>query len=70
MRHLCQSMHPRIGATGGGNPVGAGFQPRQGRFNRSLNRGLIGLRLPSGKGRAMVFDLKGISGHAPHIEEF
>ena len=63
MRDLRGGMDPGVRATGGGDGMGAGFKPCQRLFDRALNRGLIGLTLPPGKGRAVIFDLKGITGH-------
>ncbi len=63
MRNLRQRMHARIGAPGGGDAVRAGFQPVQRILDRALHRRLIRLRLPSGKGRAVIFDPEGIAWH-------
>ena len=55
MGHLGQRVHPGIRPPCCGNRVRAGFKPRQSRLDRALNRGLIRLTLPPGKGRAVIF---------------
>ena len=56
-------MHARIGAPGGGDGVRTGLQPGQRGLDRALHRGVIGLPLPPGKGRTVIFDLERVSGH-------
>ena len=63
MRHLSRRVNARIRAAGGGDCMRSGFQLRQCRLDRGLNRWLIGLPLPPGKWRAIVFDFKCIAGH-------
>jgi len=57
-------MHARICATGSRDPVVPGFQPGKGRLDRTLYGRLVGLPLPTGKGRAIIFDFQGVSWHA------
>ena len=56
-------MHTCIGSPCGGNHVFSRFQPGQGRLNRALHRRLIDLPLPADKGRTMIFNKKGVTGH-------
>ena len=64
MRHLRQTMHARIRPTRCCDRMGAGLELCQGRFDRTLHRGLIGLTLPPSKGRAVIFDFESDPNHA------
>ena len=67
MGDLMRRMDARIGAARCGNGMGARFEFRQRVFDRALNRGLIGLPLPTCKGGAVIFDLKRITGHVSRL---
>ena len=56
MGHLRQRVHARIGAPCGGYGVGAWFQLCQCSLDRTLNRWLVRLPLPSDEWRTMIFD--------------
>ena len=63
MGDLSQRVNPCVSASSRANCVGAGFKLGQGIFDRALNRWLVGLSLPSGKGGSVVFDFEGIARH-------
>lgn len=60
---LRQRMDSGVGTSRSGDRMLTCLQLGQSRFYSALNRGLIGLSLPSGEGRAIVFYLEGISWH-------
>ena len=63
MGDLSQRMHARIGPPRRRNRMRARLKPGQSGFDRALNRRLVLLPLPSGKGRAVIFDFQCIAGH-------
>ncbi len=67
MTHLPARVHAGIRTTSGGDGVRTRLQTRQSGLDRTLHRWLIGLSLPPGKRRAIIFDFQGISGHAPRL---
>ncbi len=67
MRNLMRRVNARVGTASGSDGVGARLQFRQRSLYRALNGRLVGLPLPSGKRRTMVFDLKSITGHVSPI---
>ena len=63
MRHLRAGMHAGIGAPG---PLYLGFlagERLDRRGQHALHGHLVGLDLPAGKGRAVVFDGQLVAGH-------
>ena len=63
LRHLTRGVDASIGAPGGGNRVIARLKSGQRRLDRALNRGLVFLALPPGKGGAVIFDFESIARH-------
>ena len=64
---LREPVNTCIGAPCGGDIMNAGFDLGQGVFDRPLHRGKADLSLPTDKGRAVVFDFKGIALHGGHL---
>ena len=62
---LASGMHACIGATGGGDGVGARFKLGKRGLDGGLNRGLVaGLALPAVERAAVVVDFQGIARHS------
>ena len=67
MGDLTRGMNTGIGAPRRSDRRYIAFQLGQGGFNRPLYAGLVGLTLPPGKGRAVIFQFYRITWHGAHI---
>lgn len=67
MRHLTRCMYPLIGPTRRRNLRNISLEFRQRRLDGFLHGRNVTLALPSGIGRAIIFDFQRVSGHAPAI---